>query len=274
MSTPVLKNGGRPLARVGWATVLALAAFLAAPGGAAALDFVTPPGQNVERQEALLKEQMTRLATTMIGNNLIDVVANVAYARTGAQPQGKLKLPGFNQYIDAGGKAGATIVPEFLRIRQVFVLVSKSVGSEAKSLERDLITQGELNPRRGDFLQVVVVDAAAGSGKTTGEGAAKRPRRPHEAPQLPTNEPESTVHLLRARTAYFKGNYDRALSQILKAVEVEPNSPQAYAMLGSLYYTINWKTLALKYWEKSLSLDPENQEIETLVAQLRDEQVK
>jgi tetratricopeptide (TPR) repeat protein len=85
----------------------------------------------------------------------------------------------------------------------------------------------------------------------------------------PYSEPESTAHLLRARTAYFREDYNRALDHILKAIIIEPENSQAYAMLGSLYYTINWKNLALKYWEKSLEIDPENQEVDELVAELK-----
>jgi cytochrome c-type biogenesis protein CcmH/NrfG len=50
---------------------------------------------------------------------------------------------------------------------------------------------------------------------------------------------------------------------------VEPRSAQAYAMLGSLYFTINWKNLAVKYWEMSLELDPDNNELEDLVAEIK-----
>jgi cytochrome c-type biogenesis protein CcmH/NrfG len=82
-------------------------------------------------------------------------------------------------------------------------------------------------------------------------------------------EAQSTTFLIRARQAYFNGNYDRALDQILQSIAQNPNNPQAYAMLGSLYYAVDWKQLAVKYWEKSLTLDPENREIQELVAKVR-----
>lgn len=271
-------------------------ALLAAPG-AQAVEFVSPPGQNVERQEALLKRRITRLAESMLGDELIDVIVHVGYARAGKKgPRGpgKIKLPGFNRYIDATGQEDTQIVPEFMRLRQVFVLVRKNVEKEIRALERDLISQAELQPRKGDFLKVVAVKELPRppepEKKPKEEKPAKKgapPERQKEKPLLARgqppevarrrkppapNEPESTVYLLRARKAYFNQNYDRALSHILKAVAVEPRSPQAYSMLGSLYFTINWKTLALKYWEKSLSLDPDNREIEELVAQLREDE--
>ena len=55
----------------------------------------------------------------------------------------------------------------------------------------------------------------------------------------------------------------------MQSISAQPDNPQAYAMLGSLYYAMNWKNLALKYWEKALAQDPANRELEQLVTQLR-----
>ncbi|MCH7479294.1 MAG: hypothetical protein IIA14_14490, partial [SAR324 cluster bacterium] len=84
-----------------------------------------------------------------------------------------------------------------------------------------------------------------------------------------SREAESTAYLLRARAAFFQEDYSKALRQILRSIKVEPNNPQAYAMLGSLYYRMNWTNLALKYWDKSLTFDPDNREIEDLLEQIR-----
>ena len=251
-------------------------------GKAQGVEFVDPPGQNVKRQEELLKNEVTNQAKSLIGDQLVDVIVHVGYARTenGDANQGKIKLPGFNSFIKPTGKEEPEIKQEFLRIRQVFVVVTKDMESESRSIERDLITQLQFNRKKGDWLEVIVVDMAGEIPRKERKKNGKTP--PKETPEeeeenferLPSpNEPKSTVYLLRARDEYFKKDFDKSLRAILKALAVEPNSAQAYSMLGSLYYRMNWKNLALKYWEKSLSLDPENTEIEELVDQLKDSQL-
>jgi tetratricopeptide (TPR) repeat protein len=99
--------------------------------------------------------------------------------------------------------------------------------------------------------------------------AAKRNTAPFKPSEDLLTEPQSTLYLINARAAYFKGDYNTALDQILQSIQAKPDNPQAYAMMGSLYYAMNWKSLALKYWEKSLALDMGNRELESLVTQLR-----
>lgn len=254
---------------------LAVCLALVTAGRVFGVEFADPPGQNVKRQESLLKEEISKLASSMIGDKLVEVIVHIGYARTEKMGAGSknIKLPGFNRFITPSDNNGPEIVPEFLRLRQVFVIVSDEVASESEAIEEDLVSQAEFNRREGDWLRVVpvsmkeqVTGEAAPIEKTAEEEAAEIERQLPETP----NEPKSTVYLLKARDAYFAGNYDRSLRHILKAIAVEPNSAQAYAMLGSLYYTINWKNLALKYWEKSLSLDPDNNEIDGLVEQLKE----
>jgi len=136
---------------------------------------------------------------------------------------------------------------------------------------------------KGDLLKVITLSRSAavgGPGRPgepgTGEEEEEKngrfePKKRQKKKRVggPFNEPESTKYLLRARTAYFKEDYNRTLDHILKAIEVEPRSAQAYAMLGSLYFTINWKNLAVKYWEMALELDPDNSELEDLVAEVK-----
>lgn len=266
-----------------WLAGLVLGLLLAAGWAfpAAGVEFAAPPGQNVERQEAALKEEVTRLAESLVGDQLVEVIVHIGYARSGKKTPGgpeRIKLPGFNRFITPSDGKGVEIVPEFIRLRQVFVVVADTLQADPEEIQRSLITQGEFDPRQGDWVQVVTVPrppqgGEAGAGAKGGKGEPEE-AAPAEAPGMkrpkpPLKEPESTIYLLRARDAYFKRDYDRALNQILKALAVEPNSSQAYAMLGSLYYTINWRSLALKYWEKSLALDPENREVEELVSELR-----
>ena len=254
----------------------ALWLWIVAPA-AQGVEFASPPGINVERQEEQLKAEVTRNAKDLVGDNLIDVIVHVGYARTetkdskGETPA-RIKLPGFNRFITADAQNRLELRPEFVRMRQIFVIVSDNLESDVDSIKRELTSLGSFDRKKGDMLRVLTVGGARSDLGAPGEKGKRPPllkRRKKRRFGSPANEPESTLHLLRARTAYFKEDYNRTLDHILKAITVEPNNAQAYAMLGSLYFTINWKNLAIKYWEKSLEFDPENTELEDLVAEVK-----
>ncbi len=275
----------------GLAAALLALLLTALPGPAlAAAEFSIPPGQNVGIQEALLRTRVTRIARDLVGDKLVSVVAHVGYVRmqvpTSAAAEERIKLPGMNNFVST--KPGEMqVTPEYLRVRQVVVMVSDDLAPRLPALERDIRTQAEMDPAKGDWVEVVTVSApkAAQTSREpakTGAEAAKEAQaaKPGEGaagtaaqPVLPgldsLKEPQSTLFLVNARAAYFQGDYNRALDQILQAISLKPDNAQAYAMLGSLYYAMSWKSLALKYWEKSLALDPANRELEGLVTQLR-----
>ena len=285
------------------AGLLFLALFFAAVSHPVAqgVKFAAPPGQDLALQERLLKERVTRLARDLLGEQLVDVIVQIGYVRTEKKQQRespqRIKLPGFNRHIEITGEDNLEIVPDFIRLRQIFVLVSGDLPSNPKAIARELRSQGGFDPKKGDWLQVVVIPEGApqeepealqaGLPKREGEGPPGTPGEPTEAARADngsgkkprgitaeeiagiSREAESTAYLLRARAAFFKEDYGKALRQILRSIKVEPNNPQAYAMLGSLYYRMNWTNLALKYWEKSLAFDPDNREIEDLLEQIR-----
>ena len=257
---------------------------------ARAADFVVPPGQNVGLQEDLLRERVTRVAKDLAGNKVVSVVANVGYVRMD-RPQGgadRVKLPGLNNFVTTSGDV--QVSPEFVRVRQVVVVVSDELAGRTQQLERDIRTQVGLDPAKGDRLDVITVAAAAQPAARPGTpGAPGAEPRKGEAAEVETvakekraeaaaqaaseaealREPKSTAFLIQARAAYFRGDYNQALDQIMQSIGAKADNPQAYAMLGSLYYAMNWKNLALKYWEKALAQDPANRELEQLVTQLR-----
>lgn len=257
--------------------LLAMVWHWAVVGAAQAMEFASPPGINVARQEEQLKAEVLRNAKDLVGPGLVDVIVNVTYAKKENGGTGeRVKLPGFDRFITIGAENELDIQAEYLRLRQIFVVVDDSLSADMERLERELNASGKFVRAKGDSLRVISLSDSGGliraSGqqqKKPGKTASRKKRRRRLGPGGPTNEPESTVHLLRARTAYFKEDYNRALDHILNAIEVEPRSGMAYAMLGSLYYTINWKNLAVKYWEMSLDLDPENRELEDLVANIK-----
>ena len=276
-----------------WVAAVLLAVLPELTGSpASAAEFIEPPGLNVKGQAAILKEQVTRMARDLVGDDLVDVVVHIAYLRTkeraGAAP--RIKLPGFNHYITPAAGGSKEIVAGHTRIRQIVVMVSDTVDSQPEAIARELQLAGGFDTSKGDLLRVVTV---AGSGKAPLGGAGElkrdtkalsarlqkeraRPAEERETERLgkmlaqgSLNEAQSTTYLIRARAAFFNGDYNRALDQILQSISGNSNNPQAYAMLGSLYYAVDWKQLALKYWEKSLALDPNNGEIADLISQLR-----
>ncbi len=251
-------------------------------------EFVVPPGQNVGLQEDLLRERIARVAKDLAGDKVVSVVAHVGYVRMDGSKAGgadRVKLPGLNNYVTTSGDL--KVSAEYVRVREVFVLVSDELAGRTQQLERDIRTQGGLDPAKGDRVEVVTVataasrvaarpgDQGAQARKAPGpepEGVAKE--KESEAPAPPAvaealREPKSTSFLIQARAAYFRGDYNQALDQIMQSISAKSDNPQAYAMLGSLYYAMNWKNLALKYWEKALAQDPANRELEQLVTQLR-----
>ena len=260
--------------------LLAIVWLWALTGVTQAAEFGSPPGIDVARQEEQLRAEVMVKAKDLVGPGLVDVIVNVAYAKKESGRTGeKVKLPGFDRFITMGAENKLDIQAEYLRLRQIFVVVDDSLSADKERIERELNADGKFVRANGDTLRVITLSDSGGLIKTGEEkrkedgGTADKPKRKRRRgparPGGPTNEPESTVHLLRARTAYFKEDYNRALDHILNAIEVEPKSAQAYAMLGSLYYTINWKNLAVKYWEVSLDLDPDNRELDDLVANIK-----
>jgi len=254
-----------------------------------AAEWGSPPGIDVASQEAALKERIARSARGVLGENLVDVIVHIGYVRSsqaiGANMPDRLKLPGFNNYIVSSGTK-PEIVSEFSRVRQAFVIVSDAAKGQSEALARELAAQTGMDPAQGDSLRVVPVALASGAAAAPAEQPGKRMElpggmrlpeepnaltRPDTRPLTPKElqEPKSTSYLMQARRNYFAGDFQGALDQILQAVTVDPGNAQAYAMLGSLYFAMNWKSLAVKYWQRSLELDPANREIEDLISQIR-----
>jgi hypothetical protein len=79
---------------------------------------------------------------------------------------------------------------------------------------------------------------------------------------------ETTRYLLQARKAYMNENYDSAITALRRAIEINPFSSQAFAMLGSIYYRLGWNRMALENWEHALELDPTNEGLKKYLLRL------
>jgi len=70
---------------------------------------------------------------------------------------------------------------------------------------------------------------------------------------------ETARYLLQVRKAYLREDYDAAITALRRAIELNPFSSQAFAMLGSVYYRLGWNRMAIENWQHSLELDPTNE---------------
>ena len=79
---------------------------------------------------------------------------------------------------------------------------------------------------------------------------------------------ETARYLLQVRKAYLKEDYDAAITALRRAIELNPFSSQAFAMLGSVYYRLGWSRMAIENWQHSLELDPTNEGLKKYLMRL------
>jgi len=79
---------------------------------------------------------------------------------------------------------------------------------------------------------------------------------------------ETTRYLLQARKAYMSEDYDSAITALRRAIELNPLSSQAFAMLGSIYYRLGWNRMAVENWQYALELDPTNEGLKKYLMRL------
>ena len=79
---------------------------------------------------------------------------------------------------------------------------------------------------------------------------------------------ETTRYLLQARKAYMSEDYDSSITALRRAIELNPLSSQAFAMLGSIYYRLGWNRMAMENWEYALELDPTNEGLKKYLIRL------
>jgi len=84
-------------------------------------------------------------------------------------------------------------------------------------------------------------------------------------------EAESSKHLILSRQAFFKNDLNAALNEVITAININPFSSKSYEMLGSIYYRLKWKNLALNNWTKALALDPDNRKLNMFIEKVKNE---
>ena len=81
-------------------------------------------------------------------------------------------------------------------------------------------------------------------------------------------------HLSRSLRLYYQGDFQQALTEVDKAISLQPNIAIAYARKGSIYYKLNQIDRATLNWNISLKLDPEYSEVREMLNALKDNKLR
>lgn len=79
----------------------------------------------------------------------------------------------------------------------------------------------------------------------------------------------STKHIFSAQSLFYKKQYWKSLDETNKALELVPNSAQAHALKGSIYYKMGLSTEAKASWQQALAIDPSMEQVKTSLARLK-----
>jgi tetratricopeptide (TPR) repeat protein len=78
-------------------------------------------------------------------------------------------------------------------------------------------------------------------------------------------------HMQKGLEYYYQGQYKLSLKEYFAVTTLMPDLAIGYTRLGSIYYKLDKKELALKQWEKAISLEPENLEIQEFIRHTKEE---
>tara|TARA_B100000405_G_scaffold231374_1_gene165626 strand:- start:235 stop:948 length:714 start_codon:yes stop_codon:yes gene_type:complete len=81
-------------------------------------------------------------------------------------------------------------------------------------------------------------------------------------------------HLTRCLRHFYQEEYRDALTEIDKAIDLNPNIALAYARRGSIYYKLGDMQRATMNWNIALKLDPEFEEIQELLLASKEERLQ
>ena len=81
-------------------------------------------------------------------------------------------------------------------------------------------------------------------------------------------------HLTRCLRHFYQQEYRDALTEIDRAIDLNPNIALAYARRGSIYYKLGDMQRATMNWNIALKLDPEFEEIQELLLASKEERLQ
>ena len=79
----------------------------------------------------------------------------------------------------------------------------------------------------------------------------------------------STKHIFSAQSLFYKKQYWQSLDETNKALELVPDSAQAHALKGSIYYKMGLLPEAKASWQQALEIDPNMEQVKSSLARLR-----
>ena len=88
------------------------------------------------------------------------------------------------------------------------------------------------------------------------------------------NYNRASRHISRALRYYYEQEYNQALIEIDKAIDLNPNIALAYARRGAIYYKLGDFQRATMNWNIALKLDPEYVEVKNILIAIKDRTVE
>ena len=79
----------------------------------------------------------------------------------------------------------------------------------------------------------------------------------------------STKHIFSAQSLFYKKQYWQSLDETNQALELVPDSAQAHALKGSIYYKMGLSAEAKSSWQQALDIDPNMEQVKTSLARLK-----
>jgi tetratricopeptide (TPR) repeat protein len=77
-----------------------------------------------------------------------------------------------------------------------------------------------------------------------------------------------TKYILNAQSLFYKKQYWDALDETNAALDLVPDSAQALALKGSIYYKMGLIPEARSSWEEALRIDPELTQVQSSLSRL------
>lgn len=90
---------------------------------------------------------------------------------------------------------------------------------------------------------------------------------------IPTIKPEAEVHLRKSFKFLNQRKLDKAISEIEKAVKIQPDNGIILATAGSIYEQKGNREKALYYYKEALKYQPTRQDCKDAIARLEGKQI-
>lgn len=79
----------------------------------------------------------------------------------------------------------------------------------------------------------------------------------------------STKHIFSAQSLFYKKQYWQSLDETNRALELVPDSAQAHALKGSIYYKMGLSDEAKGSWQQALEIDPSMEQVKSSLMRLK-----